>query len=185
MRRPSHRCTAVSRTTSTRLRSLSLSLTGPGRSEVEIDDLGGARGCRNLQRSLLGPRTAAVFAISTNFSLGVGVDLAWGRCDLVDQGGWDREPLLTGILDGYVRDELRRVADNDVEVEVRIAGCVQLVGWACGVPVAHACFCHGVSFGYLGSVWEAGSPRLEFAIESSADEVWPPACNSPSRRGEF
>ena len=34
--------------------------------------------------------------------LGVGVDLAWGRCDLVNQGAWDREPLLAGILDGYV-----------------------------------------------------------------------------------
>jgi hypothetical protein len=28
-------------------------------------------------------------------------------------------------------------------------------------------------------------PRLEFAIESSADEVWPQACNSPSQGGNF
>jgi hypothetical protein len=63
------------------------------------------------------PHTAAVFGISTNFSLGVGVDLAWGRCDLVNQGARDREPLLAGILDGYVRDELRLVADNGVKVE--------------------------------------------------------------------
>ena len=28
-------------------------------------------------------------------------------------------------------------------------------------------------------------PRLEFAIESRADEVWPLACNSPSQRGNF
>jgi hypothetical protein len=59
---------------------------------------------------------------------------------------WDREPLLAGIFDGYVRDELRRVADNGVKVEVRIAGAILLVGWACGVPITHACFCHGVSF---------------------------------------
>jgi len=47
--------------------------------------------------------------------LGVGVDLAWERCNLFNQGAWDREPLLAGILDGYVRDELRRVADNGVK----------------------------------------------------------------------
>jgi hypothetical protein len=46
--------------------------------------------------------------------------VAWGRCDLVNQGAWDREPLLAGILGGYVRDELGFVADNDVKVEVRI-----------------------------------------------------------------
>jgi hypothetical protein len=77
----------------------------------------------------------------------VGVDLARWRRDLVDQGAWDRE-LLAGILDGYVREELGFVADDGVKVEVRIAGCVLFVGWAGGVPIAHACFCHGVSFGY-------------------------------------
>jgi hypothetical protein len=77
--------------------------------------------------------------------------VAWGRCDLVNQGAWDRELLAGRILNGYVRDELGFVADNDVKVEVRIAGRVLFVGWACGVPIAHACFCwHGVSFGYLG-----------------------------------
>jgi hypothetical protein len=115
---------------------------------VEIDDLGGARGCRNRRRSLLGPHTEAVSPVSTTFSLGGGVDLG-GHRDLVHQGAWDREPLLAGILDGYVREELGRVADNDVRVEVRIAGRVLLVGWACGVSIAHAGFCHGISFGYL------------------------------------
>jgi hypothetical protein len=28
-------------------------------------------------------------------------------------------------------------------------------------------------------------PGLQFAIESSADEVWPLACNSPSQGGNF
>jgi hypothetical protein len=65
--------------------------------------------------------------------LGARVDLAWGRCDLVNQGAWDREPLLTGILDGYVRDELGRVADNGVKVEGRIAG----VYWLSAGPVAY------------------------------------------------
>jgi hypothetical protein len=41
----------------------------------------------------------------------------------------------------------------------------------------------------LGFVWEAGNvwicPRLELAIESSSDEVWPLACNSPSQGGNF
>jgi hypothetical protein len=81
------------------------------------------------------------------------------------------------------------VADNGVKIERRIAGAILLVGWAGGVPIAHACFCHGISFGYLGFVWEAGKrldrPRLEFEIESSADEVWPLACNSPSQGGNF
>ena len=116
--------------------------------------------------------------------LGVGVDLTSGRCDLVNQGAWDREPLLAGILDGYVRDEVGFVADNDVKVEVRIAGCVLFVGWACGLPIAS--FCHGISFGSLGFVWEAfGPPGLQIAIESSAYEVWPQACNSPSQGGNF
>ena len=64
---------------------------------------------------------------------GVGVDLAWGGCDLVNQGARDREPLLAGILDGYVRDELGRVADNGVKVEGRIAG----VYWLSAGPVAY------------------------------------------------
>jgi hypothetical protein len=83
-----------------------------------------------------------------------------------------------------VRDELGRVADNDMKVEVRIAGCVLFVGWACGLPIAS--FCHGISFGSLGFVWEAfGPPGLQIAIESSAYEVWPQACNSPSQGGNF
>ena len=82
--------------------------------------------------------------------LGVGVDLAWGRRDLVNQGAWDREPLLAGMLDGYMRDELRRVADDGMKIESRIAGAILLVGWASGVPIAHACFCRGISFGYFG-----------------------------------
>ena len=54
--------------------------------------------------------------------------MAWGRCDLVNQGAWDREPLLAGILDGYVRDELRGIAGSAVNVAVRIAGRVRFVG---------------------------------------------------------
>ena len=78
---------------------------------------------------------------------GVGVDLAWGRCDLINQGAWDREPLLAGILDGHWGHKLGIVADDGVNIERRIAGAVHLVGWAGGVLITHVCFCHGVSCG--------------------------------------
>jgi hypothetical protein len=54
--------------------------------------------------------------------------LALGRCDLVNQGAWDREPLLAGILDGHLGHKLGFVADDGVKVEVRIAGRVLFVG---------------------------------------------------------
>jgi len=73
--------------------------------------------------------------------------LALGRCDLVNQGAWDREPLLAGILDGHLGHKLGFVADDGVKVEVRIAGRVLFAGRTGGVPIAHACFCHGISFG--------------------------------------
>ena len=95
------------------------------------------------------PHTAAVFGISTNFCSEWEYIWPWGVAisSINEHGTGNR--CLPGILDGYVRDELRRVADNDVKVEVRIAGRVLLVGWACGIPIAHAGFCHGISFGHF------------------------------------
>ena len=44
-------------------------------------------------------------------------------------------------------------------------------------------------FEYFGFAEEAGkvwtAQDLELAIELSADEVWPQACNSPSQGGNF
>jgi hypothetical protein len=42
------------------------------------------------------------------------------------------------------------VADDGEKIDRRIAGAILLVGWASGVPIAHACFCRGISFGYFG-----------------------------------
>jgi len=91
--------------------------------------------------------------------LGVGVSF-WGR-DRFDQLQRNRELLVSRILDGSVRDELGRVADNGVKVEVRIAGRVLFVGWAGGVPIAHVCFCHGASCGIRFMAGECSDrPRI-------------------------